>query len=422
MNRNRDPYRFDPEAAERAWLHQPPHSCRRQRGSVDEPSWFRLLLIAAIAFIVVAAVVALFVRDANGQTPPVIPGWHLIGSTTRPVTATYAPDPPPATRPVIRPAPARAAYPNGIASFNHTADQVIRDAYVRGQSRNIVAQEFKGKLLIDNVVSVDALGTGQYDGQGCYLDDIAGGVTIQNSYFGYNGRSRLPGAFSPSQYSQDVYNNATGKTGPLRVTHCILATAANAGVQTRTLAGSEIDHCVILDCGTGILNIMGVANVHDCLIYGGNYYWDGNGWTGGTALKSYDRVLANNNVILSRPDQGAVPQSTTHPATVAWPQCGVNLGGKWVHSDPSWTPPAGYPNIGNYMSGGGNTISSDWPHPANGLVWYSSGKNEATKIAGWAVSPPGPAYDYTPVLKAVEDGGSVPDAIAVLRHDLLEHE
>lgn len=327
------------------------------------------------------------------------------------------PTAPPTTSPVAMPTtqPSRAFLPKGFVSVNHTANQVVRDIYVKGQTRNIVCQAFAGDLLIDNVVSVDSLGEGQFDGQGIYLDDIRGTTTIQNSYLGYNGRSRLPGAFSPTQYQHHIYfNNSGGKAGRLIVRYNLLAKSGGPAIEDRALAGSEVYGNVILDCGVAIEAIMGGADVHDNLIYGGEFFWDGHGWTGNTAIKSYWPILCRNNIVLTRPHQGDVPKSTAHPTTKAWPQYGINLGGGWSHQDPPWTPPPLYPAVPQYMSGSGNLISPSWP----GGVWYSSGNGEkgpGAKLQGWALTEDGPDYDCTPALAKVEAGGSVAEAIATIR-------
>lgn len=366
-------------------------------------------------------------------TAPAAPGYEVWADTQAVAGARYAvtlrelpgtpSGPAPASQPTTQ--PHRTAYPNGVYSVNHTAAQVVRDAYIKSCPRNIVCQNFKGNLLLDNVVSVDALGPAQFDCQGAYFDEIEGVTTIQNCYFGYNGRSRLAPGATPTQYYHHIYfNSSAGKAGPLRVLGCILAKSGADAIETRTLRGSEVAGNVFLDCGVALQCVMGGANVHDNLIYGGEYFWDGGGWTGNTALRGYWQLVCNNNIILSRPGQGAPPASAAHPARAVWPQYGINLGGEWKHSNPAWTPPPGYPAVATYMSGSGNLISPGWPAPAQfpGALWYSSGTAEKQKMSGWAVGRDGPAYDYAPLLQQIEDEKiGIPAAIARIRADLLGH-
>ncbi len=284
-------------------------------------------------------------------------------------------------------------------------DQVISNAYVQNWQQNIIAQQYKGSLLVDNVVSVDSYSPAQYEGSGIYLDTIAGTVTIQNSYFGFNGRPRSIPGYTPTQYRHCVYaNNAIGA---LTITGCIFAQSANAGVQSRTLAGAVISGCVFLDCGTAILAIEGGVTLENNVIYGGQYLFDGNGWTSNTAIRTYWPLVANNNYIITRPNQIASPAIGPHVGALSSPQGGVNAGGVWVHTNPGWTPPPTPPP--EYLSGSGNFLAQDWP---GGLF------KGTTQGAGFTVIAGSVSFDYSQILSAVEAGGAVADAITAIRSAL----
>lgn len=318
----------------------------------------------------------------------------------------------PASQPATPPAPPgprTASAP--FAVLNRTGDVSIRNLIVRGnaQGQNIVVQSINGGVTIDNVVSLDAWGDGQFSGQGIYVGAIAGDVTISNSYFGYNGRPRAPpvanGPQTPTPYRHDIYADAT--IGHLTVTGCILSQAGNAGIQTRTLAGSTVTNCIFLDCATALLLIEGKATVSNCIVWGGQYQYDGSGETSNTAIRAYWPFVVTNSYILTRAGQATAAVMANHPTAKAFPQGAVNVGGVWVHQDPPFTPPAGWPNIAEYVSGSGNVVNSDWP----GGVWIGP-----TKGPGFStLKGPGPGLNYAPILAKVEAGGSVADAIASIR-------
>lgn len=326
-----------------------------------------------------------------------------------PPPAVVPPTPTPIPTPTPPLAPVRTVNKAPIISVGHTADQTIKDQYVKGFAQNIVCQNYAGGLLVDNVVSVDSYDASQFQGQGIYLENIAGNVVIQNSYFGFNGRPRVNPIMTPTLYKHCIYAN--DNIGSLVVQNCILSNAANAGVQSRALKGTVITGNVILDCGTAVLAIQGGATVTGNLIYGGQFYFDGANPTGNSALRTYWQMLCRDNLVLSRPGQAAAPAWPNHPTLKGpYPQGGLNVGGQWVHEDPVWTPPAGYPDVPEYLSGSNNRISSDWP---GGLT------TGPTLMPGWSECAPGVAFDYTSILAAVEAGGSVIDAIGKLRAALV---
>lgn len=337
--------------------------------------------------------------------PVTTPAPTPIPSPTPAPVPMPAPTPTPVAARTLIIAPAGTNPAAGINSFDHAASQVIANSYVQNFQQNIIAQQYKGNLLVDNVVSVDSYSASPFDGSGIYLDTIAGTVTIQNSYFGFNGRPRSQPGFTPTQYRHCVYAN--NSIGSLTITGCIFAQAANAGVQSRTLAGATIRGCVFLDCATALLLIQGGCVFENNLIYGGQYMWDGSGWTALTAIRAYWPLVANNNVIITRPNQVAGPTLGNHVGAATYPQGSVNCGGVWVHTDPSWTPPTNPP--AEYLSGTGNFLSQDWP---GGLF------KGTTQGAGFTVIAGSVSFDYSQILSAVEAGGSVADAITAIRTGL----
>ncbi len=306
----------------------------------------------------------------------------------------------------------RTVATEAIWSVNHVADQVLRDLYIKGQGTNITCQSYKGRLLIDNVVSVDAWRSDQFGGQGLFCDQIAGEVTIQNSMFAFSGRPRPPAPpgtpQTPTPYKHDQYLNAS--IGRLTVAGCILAQAANAGVQTRCMKGSLLQGNVFLDCATAVLAIEGGATLEDNIIFGGQFYYDGHGLTANTGLRSFWPAILKNNYFITRPGQGTPPLMPIHPGVRAFPQGAINMGGWWVHEDPPFTPPDPAPTEFILPGSAGNYVSKDWP---GGLF--------AGPTTGVSFSElPGPrSFDYLPIIAEIEKGMDVAQGIAAIRAALI---
>lgn len=305
-----------------------------------------------------------------------------------------------------------------VNCVTHTADQVIENLYVRRQGRtNIVIQDCKGNVTVSNVVSVGSKpadpDTDQFGGQGVYAQNVGGILTIEDSYIGYSGIAMpdepASAYYTPTEFRHDVYVNDS--VGGLIVQRCILGPAANAGAQSRVLKGpSLITANMILDTGTAILAIEGGATVTGNVIYLSHRYFDGSNAAGGSAIKTYWPMLAENNIIIAGPNQMAFPGYPNHPAARDFPAAMVDVGGAWQHTDPSWTPPPQYPNIAEYLSGSGN-IS-----PASG--WPGAKIAGPTKMPGWATAPRIVNFNFVPILAEIEAGGSVAAGMAAIKAGL----
>jgi hypothetical protein len=303
----------------------------------------------------------------------------------------------------------RAIATEAIWSVNHTADQVIENVYVKGMGTNVTCQKHKGDLTIRNVVSVDSWRADQFGGQGVYIDDVAGDVLIEDCLFAYNGRPRPPmPAQIPTPFRHGVYVNSN--VGKLTVKGCIFAQSASAGLQSRSLKGSTVTGCVFLDAAIAILLIEGGATVTGNLIYGGQYAYDGFGLTENMGLRSYWPALLQNNYFVTRPGQSLAPAIASHPEARAFPQGGVCMGGEWVHNDPPWTPPPTSPDEFLLPGSAANWISQDWP----GFIFAGKTRFTAFSLLSGPI-----AFDYRPVIAAIEAGGDVATGIAACRAALL---
>lgn len=285
----------------------------------------------------------------------------------------------------------------GIYSVNHTAAQAFSNIYITGFDQNGCSETYAGGLTIAGAISINALHdpANLFDGQGWYIEGVDGPISISASCFAWNGWQTGQPPAARLQYYHGLYINAPNSLPS--ISQCLFA--SNSACQIQTRAGGNIDSCVFVDSGIGVLNVMsqGGCTISNCTFIGGHYYWSGTAWVGCTAIQTYWPVKLVNCTFVAMPGQGTPP--TTIAGAETYPSGMIASGGAWNNGGtPPWTaPPAGTP----LLTATNCTIAGTWPGTA------FSGASPA--------APPGqlPAgfrqvqaisYDPAPVVNAVISG------------------
>jgi hypothetical protein len=306
--------------------------------------------------------------DAAVETPAV------------PVTPTPVPPPvvtPPAEVPSRlkrKVAPAWGVRGFGIQSIVRGAVVTVLDTHVEGYTTN-VSIEHAASVTVRNLRSVRAwrddptpTDAKLYNGQGIYLDDIAGVVVVRESLFGWNGWQWGHPLVDRTQYRHGAYNNF-GCLNPL-YEDCILVGNPACGGQFR--GGGTCRRCVFLDNGVGVLASMGNLVLEDCLIYGGNYFrvFDSKGeaWTGMAAITAYWPVTARGELLIAaRPGQAA--GDATVKAT----------GNRRLYPAPAIQA----------SRQGNDPAHREWHQPPAGAALFSLAPGATCTVAGWPAGPYG---------------------------------
>ena len=185
--------------------------------------------------------------------------------------------------------------------LNIVKSGLYADVLVRGYEQNItIAAGAPGPFVFENLRTTDAWrGTSAHinNGQGFYIGEKVGDVTIRGIYSARNGWhvGDKPGEKNDRRHG--LYANIGGK---LVIEDGVFDHNASAGI--KLMRPTVLRQCFVHANALGIQSIAPLE-IHDSVIFVGGYYVDQSGnVTGNTALHLYDNTKLRNVLIVAAPD------------------------------------------------------------------------------------------------------------------------